>query len=97
LKISWPAKWYWPQLGRSSRPRILSRVLLPEPEAPREAAAVTTGDEQADIIGKGQVLPGQLIAFADALQGDQAWVRGSICHEYAFSLDAVVIVPGKAL
>ena len=62
-----------------------------------DAATVAAGNGQAHIIENGQVLPGQLIALADALQGDQAWVRGGICHEYAFSLDAVVIVPGKAL
>jgi len=42
------------------------------------------------------VLPGQLIAFADALQGDQAWVRGGICHhDYACSLDDAVLPPEK--
>ena len=42
------------------------------------------------------MLPGQLIAFADALQRDQAWVRGGVCHhDYAFSLDAAVMPPEK--
>ncbi len=43
-------------------------------------------------------LPGELIALADALQGDQAWVRGGICHhDYACSLDAAAMSPGKSL
>src|SRR5450830_302552 len=58
------------------------------------AAAVAAGDGQAHIIENGQVLPGELIAFADALQGDQAWVRGGICHhDYACSLDGAVMPP----
>ena len=62
-----------------------------------DAAAVAAGDGQADIIKNGQVLPGQLIAFADALQGNQAWVRGGICHhDYAFSLDGAAL-PRKSL
>ncbi|KWV86320.1 hypothetical protein PFLmoz3_04012 [Pseudomonas fluorescens] len=58
------------------------------------AAAVTAGDGQAHVIENAQFLPGELIALADALQGNQAGLRGGLCHhDYACSLDGTALLP----
>ena len=79
-------------VGQVQQPEDVEQGTFAGAGGAEDAAAVTAGDGQAHIIEDGQVLSGELIAFADALQGDQAWVRGGICHhDYACSLDAAVL------